>query len=89
MITNPTVLLLDEPTQGVDVRARAEIWRIVIDAAASGAAVLVVSSDVEELVHLAQRIMLMHRGRIQGEISGPGFTVSEVNNAMHAMESAA
>ena len=89
MLERPVVLLLDEPTQGVDVRARAEIWQIVADAAADGAAVLVVSSDVEELVHLSSRIIVVRDGQKVSELSSAGITVSEVNTAMHATEEAA
>ncbi|MBB4662869.1 sugar ABC transporter ATP-binding protein [Conexibacter arvalis] len=60
----PKALLLDEPTQGVDVGARAEIYAQIDAAVAQGAAVLLVSSDLEELLHLADRVVVLARGRV-------------------------
>ncbi|MFV0433961.1 MAG: ATP-binding cassette domain-containing protein [Leucobacter sp.] len=62
----PRLLLLDEPSQGVDVGARSEIWEIARTAAARGTAILVVSSDLEELVFLSQRILIMRDGALCG-----------------------
>src|SRR5262249_11815559 len=64
---NPDIVLLDEPTRGVDVGARAEIYRIIDDLANNGKAVLLISSDLNELVSMADRILVMHRGRLTGE----------------------
>jgi ribose transport system ATP-binding protein len=66
----PKVLVLDEPTQGVDVGAKADIHRLVDEAAAQGTAVLVVSTDHEELVRLCHRVLVVRRGRIVDELSG-------------------
>jgi ribose transport system ATP-binding protein len=63
------VFLLDEPTRGIDVGAKAEIYDIVRGLARDGAAVLVASSELEELRALADRILVMHRGRIAGELA--------------------
>lgn len=63
------VFLLDEPTRGIDVGAKAEIYDAVRTLAADGAAVLVASSELEELTTLADRIVVMHRGRVAGELS--------------------
>jgi ABC-type sugar transport system ATPase subunit len=65
---DPGVLLLDEPTRGVDVGARAEIYRIVADMAAAGTAVLVASSDLGELIGLCDRIVVLHEGAVAGEL---------------------
>lgn len=66
----PKVLVLDEPTQGVDVGAKSDIHKLVDEAAAQGTAVLVVSTDHEELVRLCHRVLILRRGRIADEISG-------------------
>jgi ribose transport system ATP-binding protein len=68
--TTPRVLLLDEPTQGVDVGARAEIHRLIRAAVDEGAAAVVVSSDHEELEQLADRVIVLDDGRIRAELRG-------------------
>lgn len=85
----PRLLLLDEPTQGVDVGARADLWALIAEAAQGGAAVLVVSSDLEELTHLSQRILVLRSGRLVGELEGQAVEPGQVNRALHALEVAA
>ncbi|RNM11901.1 sugar ABC transporter ATP-binding protein [Nocardioides pocheonensis] len=67
---DPLVLLLDEPTQGVDVQARADIYEHVRRAVAAGTAVLLVTSDFEELAHVADRAVVVREGRVAAEVSG-------------------
>jgi len=64
-----TIFLLDEPTRGVDVRSKGEIYDIIRALCARGCAVLLASSELEELLALADRIVVMHRGSIAGELS--------------------
>jgi ribose transport system ATP-binding protein len=64
-----TIFLLDEPTRGVDVRSKGEIYDIIRALCARGCAVLLASSELEELLALADRIVVMHRGRIAGELT--------------------
>jgi ABC-type sugar transport system ATPase subunit len=66
----PTVLLADEPTRGVDVGARSKIYEIIRSLGDAGVAVLLISSEVEEIMGLAHRILVMHRGRIVRELPG-------------------
>lgn len=73
--TDPKVLLLDEPTQGVDVGAKAAIYQQVRDSARAGRAVLVASSDAEELVHLCDRVLVFRSGSVAVELRGA--TLSE------------
>ncbi len=68
-------MIVDEPTRGVDVGARAEIYRILRKLAADGMALLVVSSDLPEVLALADRIVVMADGRTVGEL--PGATADE------------
>ncbi|AMW14636.1 ABC transporter ATP-binding protein [Streptomyces qaidamensis] len=78
------VLLLDEPTQGVDVGARQEIYRVVsAHAEERGTAVLFASSDPEEIVALADRCLIVARGRIVGELSGAELTEQALLSAVH------
>jgi ribose transport system ATP-binding protein len=72
------VLLLDEPTRGVDISTKAEIYRIVNELANAGFGVLVVSSELEELVHLCTRILVMREGEIVAEVEGEAATEREL-----------
>jgi ribose transport system ATP-binding protein len=68
--TNPKVLILDEPTRGVDIGAKSEIYRIIEALAKSGTCVLVISSELPELVGICDRIIVMREGLIAGEVGG-------------------
>ena len=70
LATAPRVLLLDEPTKGVDVGAKFEIHEIIRRQAAEGAGCLIASSDLPEVLALCNRIVVMREGRIQGELAG-------------------
>ena len=78
LAVNPRVLLLDEPTKGVDVGAKFEIHEMIRRQAAAGLAVLVVSSDLPEVLALADRIIVMKEGAIQGELAGAAATEQAV-----------
>jgi ribose transport system ATP-binding protein len=68
LLLQPRILLLDEPTRGVDVGAKEEMYHLIEQTAASGTAVLFVSSDMPEVLGLADRILVMHEGRLTGEL---------------------
>lgn len=72
------VLLLDEPTRGIDVGTKSEIYKIIRDAADKGVAVLLVSSEMPELLHLSDRILVMCDGRISGELKGDKMTQANI-----------
>jgi ribose transport system ATP-binding protein len=65
----PRVILLDEPTRGVDVGARSEIYALMDELAGAGAAVLMISSDMEEVLGMSDRVLVMHEGRLAGELN--------------------
>ena len=67
----PRILLLDEPTRGVDVGAKEEIYRLMEKLAESGVAVLFVSSEMEEILGMSDRVLVMHEGRLAGELRQP------------------
>jgi ABC-type sugar transport system ATPase subunit len=67
-LTEPKVLLLDEPTRGVDVAAKARIHRLIDDWTAAGCAVALTSSELPELLALADRVLVLHRGEVQVEL---------------------
>ncbi|KPI12878.1 Monosaccharide-transporting ATPase [Actinobacteria bacterium OV450] len=74
----PKVLILDEPTRGIDVGAKAEIYRIIADLAQAGVALLVISSELPEVLGLADRVLVMQGGRITGELDRAGATEEAV-----------
>jgi ABC-type sugar transport system ATPase subunit len=63
------ILILDEPTRGVDVGAKAQIHALITDLAASGAAVLLISSELPEVLHLSTRVLVLRQGRLAGALS--------------------
>ena len=65
---SPRVLMLDEPTRGIDVGAKQEIYGLMEKLAKSGVAILFVSSDLEEVLNMSDRTLVMHEGRITGEL---------------------
>lgn len=75
MAMKPKVLIVDEPTRGVDVGAKAEIHRMLRDYANAGNGVIIVSSEMPEIIGLCDRIIVLHEGRISGEV--PGMTATE------------
>ena len=78
LATAPRVLLLDEPTRGVDVGAKAEVYRLVRRLAGEGMATLLISSDLPEILALSDRILVMRQGRIAGELSRADATEESV-----------
>ena len=66
MLTNPRILILDEPTRGIDVGAKAEIHRLVTEMTRNGVAVVMISSEMPEVLGMSDRVMVMHEGRVTG-----------------------
>jgi len=66
LLTNPKILILDEPTKGVDVGAKAEIHRLVAEFVRDGVAVIMISSEMPEILGMSDRVMVMHEGRVTG-----------------------
>jgi len=69
LATEPKVLIVDEPTRGIDVGTKAEVHRLLSDLAGQGLAVLMISSELPEVLGMADRILVMHEGRLTGELS--------------------
>ena len=78
LLTDPDVLLLDEPTRGIDVGAKYEIYKLINDLAARGKTVLMVSSEMPELLGVCDRILVMSGGRLAGEINAKTATQEEI-----------
>jgi ribose transport system ATP-binding protein len=81
----PKVLLLDEPTQGVDVGAKAELHRQIIGASTNGAVVIVSSTDVEELASLCDRVLIMRNGEFATELVGDSVNEADINRSFHGV----
>jgi len=78
LLTEPEILILDEPTRGIDVGAKYEIYCIVNDLAAAGTAILCISSELEELIGICDRILVMSNGEIQGTFARKEFDQQEI-----------
>ncbi|AJJ59656.1 sugar ABC transporter ATP-binding protein [Yersinia pseudotuberculosis] len=75
---SPRILILDEPTRGVDVGAKSEIYRIMSQMAREGVAILMISSELPEVVGMSDRVYVMHEGRIAGELHHPDITQENI-----------
>jgi ribose transport system ATP-binding protein len=84
--THPEVLLIDEPTQGVDVRSRMDIYRMLRDIARHGIAVVLVSADASELAGICDRIVVMSRGAVVAELPGADATEEKIVSAFVGSE---
>jgi len=84
LLAEPRVLLLDEPTRGIDVGARAEIYRLIGELITRGLAVVLVSSDLPELLGLSHRVVVLNRGRIAATLEGEHATPEAVMAAATA-----
>ena len=80
LASKPSIILLDEPTRGVDVGAKAEIYKIINNLTVQGYAVIMVSSELPELIAMSDRIIVMHEGRISGELEGSANTEEAIMN---------
>jgi rhamnose transport system ATP-binding protein len=78
LATNPAVLILDEPTQGVDVSSKQEIHKLMVELAGRGMAIVMISSELPEVLGMSDRIAVMHAGRIRGILSRQEATPQKI-----------
>ena len=78
LLTDPQVLLLDEPTRGIDVGAKYEIYELILSLARQGRGVIMVSSEMPELMGVCDRIIVMSGGKIAGEVDGKTCTQEQI-----------
>jgi ribose transport system ATP-binding protein len=78
LATKPTILLLDEPTRGIDIQAKDEIYQLMKQIAAEGTCILFASSEIPEIVALADRVLVMCQGQIQAELTGSHLNASNL-----------
>ncbi len=74
LLTNPSVVIIDEPTRGIDIANKAQIYAFIQELIAHGKACIVISSEMQELIGVCDRILVMRQGRITGEVSGDRMT---------------
>ncbi len=84
LLTSPTVLLLDEPSRGIDVNAKSEIFALIARLATRGYGVLFTSSELKEVMSMSDRILVMSKGRITGEFSRDEATEDKLVTASAA-----
>jgi inositol transport system ATP-binding protein len=78
LLKNPDILFLDEPTRGIDVGAKSEFYNIIFELAQQGKAIIVVSSEMAEILGLCDRVLVMHEGHISGELSREDATQEKI-----------
>ena len=78
LANNPDILIMDEPTRGIDVGAKYEIYQLIIDLANEGKVVIMVSSEMPELLGVCDRILVMSGGRLAGEVDAKNTTQEEI-----------
>jgi methyl-galactoside transport system ATP-binding protein len=78
LLTDPEVLLLDEPTRGIDVGAKYEIYQLIINLAKQGKTILMVSSEMPELLGVCDRILVMSGGKLAGEVDAKTATQEDI-----------
>ena len=78
LLSGARVLVLDEPTRGVDVGSRQEIYQIIRELAAEGVAIVIVSSDLPEILTICERVIIMHEGRVTGTLSASELSEAKV-----------
>jgi ABC-type sugar transport system ATPase subunit len=81
LVEEPKVLLLDEPTRGVDIGAKLAIYQLIVALAKRGIAIVVISSEVEEVIGLAHRVVVMRRGGVQASLEGDAINMDRVMEA--------
>jgi erythritol transport system ATP-binding protein len=84
LLTSPRVLLMDEPTRGIDVAARAEVFDLMRRLAEEGLTILYSSSDLKEVVGLADRVVVLSNGRVTAELDGHGVSEQALVEASYA-----
>jgi AI-2 transport system ATP-binding protein len=78
LATNPKIVILDEPTRGIDAGARGDVYRIINELRAQGVGILLISSDIEEVASLSDRVVTMYQGRINHTFKGESITVDNL-----------
>jgi ABC-type sugar transport system ATPase subunit len=84
LLSEPDIIIMDEPTRGIDVGSKIEIYKIINQLAAAGKAVIVISSELNEIIGLCNRVIVMYEGRITGELEGKNIEQETIMAYAHA-----
>ena len=74
MLTDPDILILDEPTRGIDIGAKSEIYKLMSDLAQQGKAIIMISSELPEIIGMSDRVVVMHEGKVTGILDAADAT---------------
>ena len=78
LLSDPQVVIIDEPTRGIDIGTKQQIYTLIARLAAEGRSIIVISSEMPELIGLASRVVVMHAGRIVGELADAAVTEGNI-----------
>lgn len=78
MDTEPSILIVDEPTRGIDVSAKQEIYQFINSLVKKGVSCIFISSEIEELIGMCNRVVVMHEGKISGILAGSQINEEEI-----------
>lgn len=81
LLLNPKILILDEPTRGIDIGAKYEIYKLINQLVEQGIALIVISSELPEVLGLSDRVLVMHEGRIKADLQNRGLTQEQIMEA--------
>ena len=80
LLTHPKILILDEPTRGIDVGAKYEIYKLMFALVKQGMSIIMVSSELSEVIGISDRVLVMHEGRLKGQFDHQGLTQEMIMN---------
>ncbi len=78
MLLDPSIVIIDEPTRGIDIGTKEQIYRFIAKLADEGRSIIVVSSEMPELIGICDRVLVMRSGRIVGEVTGERMTENDI-----------
>lgn len=78
LLISPQILIFDEPTKGVDIGAKTEIYKLINDLASSGVSIILISSELPEILGLSNRVIVLNQGKVAGEVSGDEITSEQI-----------
>jgi len=81
LLNDPEIIILDEPTRGIDIGAKAEIYKIIAQLAEQGRAIIMISSELEEILGLCDRVIVLYHGRISAEFERSAFNQEDIIKA--------